>query len=273
MFAYPFRTFRTGGHEVTMFKFRDYSSILPLRPDEAERFLNRIRIDNNGCWIWTSTLNPKGYGIICLRGRYWATHRLLHEAMVGHVPAHMVTDHLCRVRACCNPLHLQVVTQAVNIRRADMPSGANHCNGRLTHCKYGHPFSGDNVYYYEVDGHVYRICRTCAARRTASFRRRQHAAARAGRLAQRNLDRLTLPSRAAMVSAAPLIAGSLVLAPEALRSHSSRAGVPTDRDSRFSSPLEEDARLLPANYSCHKDPADLYLLSLRQAFPGVQETL
>jgi len=236
-----------------MYTFRDYSSILPLTSCEAERLLSRIRIDDNGCWIWTGSLNAKGYGTICLRARHWATHRLLYVAMIGHVATYLVLDHLCRVPACCNPWHLEVVTQAVNIQRADMPSGANHCNGRLTHCKYGHPFSGDNVYYYEVEGHVYRVCRTCAARRTAKHRRRRNAALRAARLAQRG-----------------------IIHPETgegfAPSHSSHSSHPSHSPLlRVHDPFSPGAT--GGNCSCYPDPADLYLLSLRETFPVREKTL
>ncbi len=45
-------------------------------------------------------------------------HRLVYQRLHGQVPVGMVLDHLCGNRACCNPAHLEAVTQAVNVRRS-----------------------------------------------------------------------------------------------------------------------------------------------------------
>lgn len=66
------------------------------------------------CWIWRGHINRRtGYGS---RGKRLA-HRLLYEAAKGPIPAGMDVDHLCRVRSCVNPDHLEPVTRGENIRR------------------------------------------------------------------------------------------------------------------------------------------------------------
>jgi DNA-binding transcriptional regulator YiaG len=70
------------------------------------------------CWIWTAQLNERGYG---LSTRAMPQSRLAHRAIWvqrnGPVPDGLELDHLCRVRPCVNPEHLETVTHAENMRR------------------------------------------------------------------------------------------------------------------------------------------------------------
>jgi hypothetical protein len=156
-----------------MLKIRDYASLLPLRPDEMARLLAHRRIDENGCWIWTGSYNRRGYGWISFRNQKWLVHRLFFLLFNGPIPDGHVVDHLCGHPACCNPLHLDAVTSAINNRRAAHPRGVQHYLGRLTHCKRGHPLSADNVQYHIINGRPQRRCRACAAIRTAECRARK----------------------------------------------------------------------------------------------------
>lgn len=98
-----------------------------------------------GCWLWTAYIGPNGYGYINQGNRRPNTaHRVVYEAIKGPVPDGLELDHLCRVRSCANPAHLEPVTSAENTRRG--LAGAN--NRAKTHCPKGHPFSGDNLYIY-----------------------------------------------------------------------------------------------------------------------------
>lgn len=81
-----------------------------------ERLLARLPAspDLDSCWTTAGADNGKGYRN--LGGRY--VHALMFEAALGLVPAGMEIDHVCRNRACCNPLHLEAVTHLENLRRA-----------------------------------------------------------------------------------------------------------------------------------------------------------
>jgi hypothetical protein len=154
-----------------MFKPRDCSALLPLTDKELARLLSYRRIDESGCWIWTGCCNRAGYGVVNLRYRMWMAHRIFYVLFVGPIPDGYVIDHLCRCPSCCNPAHLQAVTNAENVRRGRHPRGPDSVSGRRTHCIHGHPFSPENTYVYMEDGRRKRVCRTCARLRVAQFLR------------------------------------------------------------------------------------------------------
>lgn len=80
----------------------------------------RIRRSRNGCWLWQGAKNPDGYGQMDHRWFTFGAHRVSYLAFVGPIPEGLVIDHLCRVRHCVNPAHLEAVTSAENIRRGLM---------------------------------------------------------------------------------------------------------------------------------------------------------
>jgi hypothetical protein len=86
-------------------------------------------------------------------GQLKYAHRVSYEAFVGPIPNGREIDHLCRVRACINPLHLEAVTPQVNVRRGTSP-GAEAL--RRLNCMYGHPYA---VHGVMRSGR--RVCRVC----------------------------------------------------------------------------------------------------------------
>ena len=119
-------------------------------------------IPESGCWIWIGAVNPFGYGWQQRGGRKFMAHRVVYEALVGPIPHGMQLDHLCRVKCCVNPAHLEPVTGQVNTLRGMGPSALN---ARKTHCQQGHEFA---------QGKYQRICRPCHA----EYMRKRRAARR-----------------------------------------------------------------------------------------------
>lgn len=110
-----------------------------------------------GCYVWTGALSPFGYGVAySIHFPTRQAHRLMYLAAVGHVERSQHIDHLCRNRACVNPEHLDPVAPRTNILRGE---GVAAKNSRKTHCKWGHPFTEDNVWIMAGGG---RCCRTCS---------------------------------------------------------------------------------------------------------------
>ena len=122
-----------------------------------DRVLAKTAMGPNGCIIFTGSLDQKGYGRIrCSQERRTArVHRVMYEHFVGPIPAGLVLDHLCRVPRCCNPYHLEPVTNLENYLRGDRKSG-------ITQCPAGHPYSEANTYLYVTgSGQRRRHCRIC----------------------------------------------------------------------------------------------------------------
>jgi hypothetical protein len=69
------------------------------------------------CWVWQRSKMGNGYGCCRVDGVLTAAHRVYYERFVGSIPDGLDLDHLCRVRACVNPAHLEPVTRAENLRR------------------------------------------------------------------------------------------------------------------------------------------------------------
>jgi hypothetical protein len=89
----------------------------------TERLLRFVAEQPNGCWLWTGALNASGYGYLSgdlddgKGRRRLLAHRVAYQSLVGPVSDGLVLDHLCHVRSCCNPRHLEPVHQDENYRR------------------------------------------------------------------------------------------------------------------------------------------------------------
>ena len=125
-----------------------------------ERIMEKVSPEpNSGCWLWMGFANEDGYGVIRIGGRvnfkFRGVHRVCYELLRGAIPEGLTLDHLCRVRCCVNPDHLEPVTIVENVRRGEV----GITNRMKTHCPYGHPYDEENT--YSIPGRVYRSCRAC----------------------------------------------------------------------------------------------------------------
>lgn len=103
-------------HYRRLRKYGDPLALLVV-PDGRDRF--ETFVDKTPtCWLWTGSLTWDGYGLFRENNRRTGAHRFAYEYHVGPIPAGLQLDHLCRVRNCVNPDHLEPVTASENTRRA-----------------------------------------------------------------------------------------------------------------------------------------------------------
>ncbi len=80
------------------------------------------------CVLWRGGANKDGYGLL----RCWFiagmpvvayAHRVAYLLFREPFDLELTLDHLCRVKLCCNPYHLEVVTRIENIDRMNEHNG------------------------------------------------------------------------------------------------------------------------------------------------------
>lgn len=133
-----------------------------MRPTPEQRFLAKTDA-TLGCWFWIGYKLPGGYGLFYADGKKILAHRWAHEFYIGPIPEGLHIDHLCRNRACVNPMHLEAVANRENVLRG---IGVTALNARKTHCKNGHEFTSENTYSPPTGG---RKCRVCVAESMARY--------------------------------------------------------------------------------------------------------
>lgn len=133
------------------------------------------------CWEWKGSINYKGYGHFWASGKYISAHRFSYEHHVGPIPEAMHIDHLCRMRHCVNPAHLEPVTNRENIKRGDQ----GKFQSSKTHCPNGHPYLGYNVYITPIGG---RQCRSCNTEKRLRYGNAYGSAYRSARKASKEPD-------------------------------------------------------------------------------------
>jgi hypothetical protein len=119
-----------------------------------DRFLDKIK-KTRTCWLWTGYVDNGGYGNITIDKKTKLVHRVSYELFKEQIPKGLQIDHLCRVRNCINPDHLEAVTPKENALRGFGPPAQN---ARKKTCKKGHKFT----HLKTVKKRKYRACRICA---------------------------------------------------------------------------------------------------------------
>jgi len=128
------------------------------------------------CWLWQGYVDKRtGYPYMTVESKSWRSHRWFYEQLVGPIPEGLTLDHLCRVRHCVNPDHMDPCPAGENAMRGNNWSAKN---ARKTHCVNGHEFTEENT--YRRIGSNHRVCRTCCRDRSRRARERKRDALSVG---------------------------------------------------------------------------------------------
>lgn len=95
-----------------------------------EQFARKVVVTDT-CWLWEASLFATGYGYF----QNQKAHRVAYELFKGSIPEGLVIDHLCRVKTCVNPNHLEAVTNHTNILRAWNQQPCPHGADARRRCK------------------------------------------------------------------------------------------------------------------------------------------
>jgi hypothetical protein len=111
------------------------------------------------CWFWLGSTTNKGYGELNIGGVAELTHQISYRIHFGDYAPGLWILHKCDTPPCVNPAHLYAGTAAQNIQDKIMAGNASALSLK-THCKRGHPLSGENMRLYGPTN-TYRCCRAC----------------------------------------------------------------------------------------------------------------
>jgi HNH endonuclease len=132
-----------------------------MNKSDISRFEAKIERTDK-CWLWKAGLNSYGYGWFrpTAKSECTGAHRIAYMLWIGPIANGMTIDHLCRVRNCVNPGHLEAVTAKENTLRG---FGAAAINRRKKECVRGHGYTKANTY---KSRRGYRQCKKCYYLRT-----------------------------------------------------------------------------------------------------------
>ncbi len=141
---------------------------LQFTTKDSERFWSKVDASGD-CWLWTACKASPGYGRFGWQGQTHYAHRIAYAILVGPIPVDRELDHLCRIKHCVNPDHLQIISHRENTLRGYGPAA---CASRLTHCSVGHSYDIINTWVDKKRGH--RHCRICHRVREYNRRHAKH---------------------------------------------------------------------------------------------------
>lgn len=122
---------------------------------DKDYILKRVEIiPFSGCWVWMNHLDRDGYAGLVVNRKYNVIHRHSYKLFFGEIPNGLELDHLCKVRCCVNPHHLEPVTHQENAVRIFY----GRSKDRDKYCSNGHERNETNTYITKTNKKYCKIC-------------------------------------------------------------------------------------------------------------------
>jgi hypothetical protein len=134
-------------------------------PEHVQKKFSENFAKSKACWIWKGSIDKRmGYGLIYVPRIMLLAHRVAYVLFKGPIPRgrDIQVDHLCRVRDCVNPDHLELVTRRDNILRGVSPL-ANSARARF--CCRGHAKIEANLFISKDGRKRCLLCKRIRANR------------------------------------------------------------------------------------------------------------
>lgn len=117
---------------------------MQLTDKELERFWEKVSIGRDDeCWLWTASVNNKGYGRLTIRSKNAMAHRISYMIATGLLPDCPIL-HSCDTPLCVNPAHLRAGTQKENIVEC-FAKGRGHKNSMIGEAHGGSKLTEEQV--------------------------------------------------------------------------------------------------------------------------------
>ena len=134
---------------------------------DQERFYKRVKVTApDECWEWQSYRGPQGYGVFSRKilGQTLA-HRISFVMNCGPLTEEICVLHKCDNPPCVNPKHLFLGNRDMNNKDRAQKGRTVIWNSLKTHCKNGHEFTKENIYYRSNGSRYCRECGRIASRK------------------------------------------------------------------------------------------------------------
>lgn len=127
------------------------------RDTTVARFKTKIASNSSGCWEWTASRTPQGYGKFKSFGEQLA-HRVSFILHISPLTKDICVLHKCDNPSCVNPDHLFLGDRDLNNKDRAAKGRSVTPNMNLTHCKRGHEFNEKNTTLRKNGTRMCRIC-------------------------------------------------------------------------------------------------------------------
>lgn len=153
--------------------------MIVLRERTLVVFFRKIEARAGRCWEWRGVRDRDGYGTFHVRcidascevSTTARAHRISYQVLKGSIAEGLTLDHLCRIKRCVNPGHLDPCASGENVARS--PDTLASINRRKVTCPQGHFY---DMFLPSQSGTItWRSCRECRRRAQRDYARRRRA--------------------------------------------------------------------------------------------------